>query len=103
MLEGGRELVLHDHGMPWYRLLLQRDIFFLGLQYFGFSYTWYFYVTWLPTWLQQARGLEPGTAAGYAMIPLALGGLRLDRFGLSAAVGAAQMGGDLRLSPPPPS
>jgi MFS transporter, ACS family, glucarate transporter len=75
MLEASRALVLHDHGMPWYKLLLQRDIFFLGLQYFGFSYTWYFYVTWLPTWLQQSRGLAPGAAAGYAMIPLALGGL----------------------------
>jgi MFS family permease len=75
MLEASRALVLHDYGMPWYKLLLQKDIFFLGLQYFGFSYTWYFYVTWLPTWLQQARGLEPGVAAGYAMIPLALGGL----------------------------
>ena len=75
LLEASRALVLHDHGMPWYRLLLQRDIAFLGLQYFAFSYTWYFYVTWLPTWLQQARGLDPKTAAGYAMIPLALGGL----------------------------
>jgi len=74
MLEQSRALVLHDHGMPWYKLLLQKDIAFLGLQYFGFSYTWYFYVTWLPTWLQQARGLDPKTAAGYAMIPLALGG-----------------------------
>ena len=53
LLENSRALVLHDHGMPWYRLLLQKDIAFLGLQYFGFSYTWYFYVTWLPTWLQQ--------------------------------------------------
>jgi MFS transporter, ACS family, glucarate transporter len=75
LLENSRALVLHDHGMPWYCLLLQKDIAFLGLQYFGFSYTWYFYVTWLPTWLQQARGLAPGVAAGYAMIPLALGGL----------------------------
>ncbi len=74
MLEHSRALVLHDHGMPWYKLLLQKDIAFLGLQYFGFSYTWYFYVTWLPTWLQQARHLDPKTAAGYAMIPLALGG-----------------------------
>ncbi|MBA2588562.1 MAG: MFS transporter [Alphaproteobacteria bacterium] len=74
LLESSRALVLHDHGMPWYRLLLQRDIFFLGLQYFGFSYTWYFYVTWLPTWLQQAKSLDPKTAAAYAMIPLALGG-----------------------------
>jgi ACS family glucarate transporter-like MFS transporter len=75
LLEESRSLVLHDHGMPWYRLLLQKDIAFLGLQYFGFSYTWYFYVTWLPTWLQQAHGLDPAAAAGYAMIPLALGGL----------------------------
>jgi MFS transporter, ACS family, glucarate transporter len=75
LLEGSRALVLHDHGMPWYRLLLQRDIFFLGLQYFGFSYTWYFYVTWLPTWLQKAKGLPPAQAAVYAMIPLACGGV----------------------------
>lgn len=75
LLEGGRELVLHDHGVTWYRLLLQKDIAFLGLQYFGFSYTWYFYVTWLPTWLQKAKGLSPATAAVYAMIPLACGGV----------------------------
>jgi ACS family glucarate transporter-like MFS transporter len=75
ILEEGRELVLHARGIPWYRLLLQKDIFFLGLQYFGFSYTWYFYVTWLPTWLQQARGLAPGLAATYAMVPLAFGGM----------------------------
>lgn len=75
MLEASRTLVLHDHGMPWYKLLLQKDIAFLGLQYFCFSYTWYFYVTWLPTWLQQARGLTPAIAATYAVIPLAMGGL----------------------------
>jgi MFS family permease len=75
LLESSRKLVLHDHGMPWYRLLLQRDIGFLGLQYFFFSYTWYFYVTWLPSWLQQARGLTALESAGYAMMPLAAGGL----------------------------
>jgi MFS family permease len=75
MLESARQLVLHDHGKPWYKLLLQRDIAILGLQYFAFSYTWYFYVTWLPTWLQDARHLEPGIAAGYAMVPLAFGGV----------------------------
>lgn len=74
LLESSRKLVLHDHGMPWYRLLLQRDIGLLGLQYFFFSYTWYFYVTWLPTWLQQARGLTALEAAGYSVLPLAAGG-----------------------------
>ena len=75
LLEGGRELVLHDHGVPWYRLLLQKDIFFLGLQYFGFSYTWYFYVTWLPTWLHDARGLSMLEVGFYATWPLAAGGI----------------------------
>jgi MFS family permease len=75
LLESSRKLVLHDHGLPWYKLLLQRDIGLLGLQYFFFSYTWYFYVTWLPTWLQQARGLTALESAGYAMMPLAAGGL----------------------------
>jgi ACS family glucarate transporter-like MFS transporter len=75
LLESGRELVLHDRGIPWYRLLLQKDIFFLGLQYFGFSYTWYFYVTWLPTWLHDARGLSMTQVGLYATWPLAAGGL----------------------------
>jgi MFS family permease len=74
LLEGGRKLVLHEHGQPWYRLLLQRDIFFLGLQYFGFSYTWYFYVTWLPTWLHNAHGLSMAEVGFYATWPLAAGG-----------------------------
>jgi ACS family glucarate transporter-like MFS transporter len=75
LLENSRALVLHDHGMPWYRLLLQKDIALLGLQYFGFSYTWYFYVTWLPTWLQRVHGLTKLETAGYAMLPLAMGGI----------------------------
>jgi MFS transporter, ACS family, glucarate transporter len=75
LLEGGRELVLHERGQAWYRLLLQKDIFFLGLQYFGFSYTWYFYVTWLPTWLHEARGLSMTQVGLYATWPLAAGGL----------------------------
>jgi MFS family permease len=75
LLENSRALVLHDHGVPWYRLLMQRDIALLGLQYFGFSYTWYFYVTWLPTWLQRVHGLTKLETAGYAMLPLLLGGI----------------------------
>lgn len=75
MLEHSRDLVLRDHGVAWYRLLFQRDVFFLSLQYFCFSYTWYFYVTWLPTWLLQARGQSPNVAAGYAVLPLLFGGV----------------------------
>jgi MFS family permease len=33
-------------------------MWFLWAQYFCLSYGWYFYVTWLPTYLKEVRGLE---------------------------------------------
>ena len=96
LLESSRALVLHDHGMPWYRLLLQKDIAFLGLQYFGFSYL--VFLRYLAAHLAAAgtragarnrRGLCDDTAGAWR--------LRLHRFGFSSALGAAQMGCHLRL------
>ena len=37
---------------------LPRTVWLLGAQYFCLSYGWYFYVTWLPTYLKEVRGLE---------------------------------------------
>ena len=34
-----------------------------GLQYFCLSYGWYFYITWLPTYLQEARGTSDARSA----------------------------------------
>ena len=51
------------HG--WISLLLTPQVFFLILQYFCFSFVWYFYVTWLPTYLREARGQTPGTRSGF--------------------------------------
>jgi predicted MFS family arabinose efflux permease len=46
----------------------------LGLQYFCFSYVWYFYITWLPTYLREWRGQTPARAAAFSVLPLLFGG-----------------------------
>lgn len=61
--------------MPWRRLLTSRSVWLLCLQYACLSYGWYFYVTWLPTYLREARGTGVKFGALLASLPLLLGGL----------------------------
>jgi len=64
------------HGrVPWGRFLTSRTVWMLWLQYFCVSYGWYFYITWLPTYLQQARGQSMGDSAWLAGMPLFFGGI----------------------------
>ena len=44
--------------VPWRKLLLSRTVWLLWAQYFCLTYGWFFYVTWLPTYLKDTRGLE---------------------------------------------
>ena len=39
--------------VPWRRLLASRSVKLLALQYYFISFSWYFYLTWLPTYLQE--------------------------------------------------
>jgi MFS transporter, ACS family, glucarate transporter len=77
LLEASRVLTsLHDQGPKhgWISLLRTPEVFFLVLQYFCFSFVWYFYVTWLPTYLREARGQSPAHAAALSVLPLLFGG-----------------------------
>jgi len=75
LLGASRALTTHRFGQPhWLRLLLTRPVAALGLQYFCFSYVWYFYITWLPTYLREGRGQSPERAAALAVLPLLFGG-----------------------------
>jgi MFS transporter, ACS family, glucarate transporter len=58
----------------WVKLLLTRQVAALVLQYFCFSYVWYFYITWLPTYLREGRGQSAEHAAFFAVLPLLFGG-----------------------------
>ncbi|MBL8242504.1 MAG: MFS transporter [Bryobacterales bacterium] len=65
-----------SHGdVPWGKLASRGSVWGLWLQYFLLSYPWYFYITWLPTYLQEhwkVSGAELGFLGGF---PLFFGGL----------------------------
>jgi MFS family permease len=61
--------------VPWAKMLRSPTVWMLWLQYFCFSYGWYFYITWLPTYLKEARGLDLQQSALLAGFPLFFGGL----------------------------
>jgi MFS family permease len=64
------------HGdVPWGTFLRSRQFWMLLWQYFCLSYGWYFYVTWLPTYLKNGRGLQLTSTALFSILPLFLGGL----------------------------
>jgi MFS transporter, ACS family, glucarate transporter len=58
----------------WLAILLTPQVAILTLQYFCFSFVWYFYVTWLPTYLREARGQSVARAALLSVLPLLFGG-----------------------------
>lgn len=60
-LELLRENEQHAEGhgdVPWRELVSRPTMWLLWGQYFCLSYGWYFYVTWLPTYLRDERGME---------------------------------------------
>jgi len=71
--------------VPWSKILRSRTVWLLVVQYFCFGYGWYFYVSWLPTYLREARGLPPARAAFLAGFPLFFGGFGCILSGLLAA------------------
>jgi ACS family glucarate transporter-like MFS transporter len=76
LLEASRVLTTHRAGEGhWLSVLLTPQVLMLGLQYFCFSYVWYFYITWLPTYLREGRGQSPERAAALSVLPLLFGGI----------------------------
>ena len=79
----------------WATTLTTPSLLPLCLQYFANTYGFYFFITWLPTYLSQARGLRTAELAIFSGLPLVLsavadvtGGMTCDalsrRFGLRA-------------------
>ncbi len=70
------ESVIASHGpVPWGRFLRSKTVWLLWAQYMCLSYGWYFYITWLPTYLREARGVTLTQGALLAGIPLFFGGI----------------------------
>lgn len=75
LLDGAESNAPSHASVPWGRLCTNPTVLLLWLQYFCISYGWYFYITWLPTYLREARHLPLGKSALLAGLPLFFGGL----------------------------
>jgi MFS family permease len=67
-----------DVSIPWRRFLCNRSVWLLCLQYACLSYGFWFYLTWLPTYVREQFGLEQAdryVAALLAAPPLFLAGI----------------------------
>jgi MFS transporter, ACS family, glucarate transporter len=70
-----------DHGhtaAPWSEYIVSPSLWMLCFQWFCHFYGFYFYITWLPTYLQEARGVDITRSAvlsGFPLLMAALGSL----------------------------
>jgi ACS family glucarate transporter-like MFS transporter len=64
----------HHGDVPWGKLTSSRSVWLLWIQYFCTSFPWYFFITYLPKYLQEYRKLDETTASNYAILPLLFGG-----------------------------
>jgi len=71
--EGGDARRDRSHAIPWKTFLRSRNIFFLCAMYFAYGYSLYFYITWLPTYLLQARGFTMTSAGLFSALPWVFG------------------------------
>ena len=59
----------HGAAIPWARLIRNRNVWALCGMYSGYTYGLYFYLTWLPTYLQESRGVAEAQLGFYAGLP----------------------------------
>jgi MFS family permease len=75
MLPPTAETATVTGALPWRLLVGNRAVWLICAQYACLAYGWWFYVTWLPTYLRDARGTGIRMGALLAGLPLLLGGI----------------------------
>jgi nitrate/nitrite transporter NarK len=75
LMDGAERNAPSHAAVPWKKLVSSPTVLLLWLQYFCMAYGWYFYITWLPTYLREARGVSLEKSAVLAGLPLFFGGV----------------------------
>ncbi|MBI3694606.1 MAG: MFS transporter, partial [Acidobacteria bacterium] len=74
----------HPEPTPWGRIFTSGTLWKLFGMYFCSAYGFWFFVTWLPTFLMREHGLTLEQSGAYASLPLAAGALGCAAGGLLA-------------------
>jgi MFS family permease len=87
--EGELELLANNpkpapHGFPWRDLVASKTVVLLCLQYFAISFTWYFLITWAPTFVDERFHLDVTKSTILKTLPLLAGGFGSITCGLLA-------------------
>ncbi|MGJ5813236.1 MFS transporter [Paludibaculum fermentans] len=76
LLSENRSLTGSHGDVPWRKLISNRSVWLLWVQYFLITYPWYFYITWLSTYIREYYGIQDEMlSARYAIFPLLFGGI----------------------------
>ncbi len=71
-------------GIPWADLFGSRTVVLLCVQYFAISFTWYFLITWAPTFIDERFHLDVTRSVLLKTLPLLMGGIGSFTCGLLA-------------------
>src|SRR6185295_653444 len=93
LLAASEKNILTHGSVPWRKLLGSRSVWLLWGQYFCMSYGWYFYITWMPTYLNESfPRLTDMQRTLLSCIPLFFGGLGSIFCGLISGPVARRLG-----------
>ncbi len=71
-IQAGRGLMRGAAAHSWRALASSRNVWALCGMYSGYTFGLYFYLTWLPTYLQEGRGVSDAQLGFYAALPWAV-------------------------------
>jgi MFS family permease len=97
LLRESSKLAAGHSDVPWRKFLRSQQVWMICWQYFCLSYGWYFYITWLPSYLREGRHMEITSTALLSVLPLLLGGMG-NPAGVVAGAWLARRTGDLAKS-----
>lgn len=78
LLEDAQRNLGHGHAaIPWGQLFSNRSVLLLWVYYFCISYVWYFYITWMPKYMEQELKMDMQDTYTSILngLPLFLGGI----------------------------
>ena len=70
-----QDVVLGHEKIPWAKIIESKTVWLLWLQFFCLNFGAVFYITWLPKYLREGRGMDITYGALLAGFPLFFGGL----------------------------